>query len=864
MGSFSRLNRFIEEKLKIHSYSLKVVLLFASLILVSMAFALIVDIMHSVEEVRNEIRHAAERAAKFRTTAIRSVVLGIFQADVGLAGLLESSGEKAIEPFLNNFATCVRGENLSLGDVKESFIKEALGSSHKKRLYFHLFPEDWLGVAVVRLRGNTYAFCHKVPYIESILSKKLGAIAKYGAEFYFGKRPQVSEGDILVVYENDYSNASMFVVVPFRNVVRTLVAERVFLYIRLYFVFILFLTVSYLLWARFINYPIDRLKEVVGELERGNYDVNFMDMLSARDEFGGIARLLKSFSDDTRMRLDKLELILDTALISVNTPEEVPSFIRSTLSRINRIFGARFSLFLVEELDTHRFPYLVGSDELPEEEVNGLIEIYREKARETEHTFEEPICVKEKGDRGCLSMVLFKVERNVQGAVIFSMEREIDSINESYLKVVCQHIFGTIRLTYLATTDYLTGIPNRRVLENDMRSHGRLARRYEKPLSLIMCDIDNFKGVNDTYGHEVGDEVLKSVAKLIRSTIRETDIVYRYGGEEFAVLCPETDKAGAYEVAERIREVVRDTKIQVDRDRGIYITVSVGVANFPEDTTDPNELLAVADIALYRAKSEGKDRTATLTGSSDRELFTERFRREKELREFIKKGSTVHHLQPVYDLESGRVFGYELLFRVADGEKLYPMGMFIDYVEDLGLLEDIDRLTVGRVSELLRREDMTPYCFFVNVSPRSLERGKIFTELNLIPKHLRPRLHIEITEQETFLNMDKALTHIERLRNMGFHVVLDDFGKGFSSMSQLRSLVKFLSFIKVDGTFVRNVHRDPYNRAILEGIKTMADRFSLDLIAEFIETEEEMIAVKSIGIRYGQGYYFGKESQAIA
>ncbi|MDQ7082193.1 MAG: hypothetical protein Q9N34_03775 [Aquificota bacterium] len=226
------MNRFIEGKLNIKSYPIKVVLLFTLLIFVSMFLAFLIDVAHSVKEVRSEIEIASERAAKFRTTAIVGIILEIFKADVSLLSYLEKDRD-ALNPLLGGFLECYGSEGFLRGKVERSRVEEALRSSGKKELYFHLFPKDWLGIAVVKQWGRSYFFCHKVPQIENILSKRLGAIAKYGAEFFFGSKPDVKEGDILVAYENDYSNASMYVVVPYRNVIATLVGERVLLYFRL-------------------------------------------------------------------------------------------------------------------------------------------------------------------------------------------------------------------------------------------------------------------------------------------------------------------------------------------------------------------------------------------------------------------------------------------------------------------------------------------------------------------------------------------------------------------------------------------------------------------------------------------------------
>ncbi len=863
MDLFSRINTFVEEKIGIRSYPVKVVSLFALIVFISMFLTFSVDVLISYKEVKEEIKVASERAALFRTTAIRNVVLSLFQGDTALVNLIRSEGISSVEPFLESYITCAYdGENF-LGNVKKDILEEALRRSGERSFYFYLLPDSWLGVAVIRRDGNTYAFCHRVPYLQNILSKKLGAISKYGAEFYFGKKPQVEEGDVLVIYESGFSNASMFVVVPSKNILQALVKDRVILYMRTYLILLLFLGVSYLLWARLINYPVMKLREALEALESGNYDMDLSDIASAKDEFGFMGRLLRDYARETKQRFEKLELIMETALSSVSSPEEVPVFIRNLLSRIDEIFGTRASLFVVEERG--RVLMKIPSGRTSEEQASSLMEFYKKAKDAVSSDTVEPVCFKEVGRRGCRSIVLFRLDEGTEGGLVFSFKEDMDKVNESYLKILCQHIVGTIKLSHLASTDPLTGIPNRRMLEIDMKNFGRLAKRYGKHLSLVMLDIDNFKGVNDTYGHAVGDEVLKRIASLIKESIRDTDRVYRYGGEEFAILCPETDKKGAYELSERIREKIKGTGIEIGVGRRIYITVSLGVASFPEDAEEPEDLLTVADLSLYRAKSEGKDKTVAFLGSKDREEYLERFRSERELAELIRSGSYTHHLQPIYDIQRDYVFGYELLFRVIKEGRDLPMGSFIDKVDDVSLLEMIDLITLRHVMELLKQDELYRYTFFINVSPRSLERGKLLSELSKLPRHQRSRIYLEITERETFLNAREALGYMEELKNLGYKVVMDDFGSGFSTLSSMRNFIKFLDLIKVDGSFIRGIKRDPYNRAILESIKAMADRFSIDIVAEYIETYEDLETVRSMGIRFGQGFYFGKaDIKAIA
>ncbi len=387
-------------------------------------------------------------------------------------------------------------------------------------------------MAVVRWDGKTYLFCHRVPYLKSILSKRLGAIAKYGAEFYFGSKADVGKGGVMVSYGGGFTNTRMFVVVPYENILKTLVKERVFVYLRMYVIFLLFLITSYLLWARLINYPVMRLRHVVGELERGNYDVDFGDILRARDEFGAIAKLMHSYLGDIKKRFEKLELIMETSMSFVSSPEDIPRFIKDSLGSLEEIFGVRASLFLVEEKKTGKTTTLISSRRTSPEQAESLLRFYESKKDELRTEPEEPVCYREEGKRGCKSLLMFRLDDDTNGCFAFRFKGSIDRVDESYLKVVCQHIVGTIKLSYLASTDPLTGIPNRRVLENDLRNYGRLAKRYQKPLSLIMLDIDNFKSINDTYGHGVGDKVLKKVARLIKESIRETETVYRYGGED--------------------------------------------------------------------------------------------------------------------------------------------------------------------------------------------------------------------------------------------------------------------------------------------------------------------------------------------
>ncbi len=635
------------------------------------------------------------------------------------------------------------------------------------------------------------------------------------------------------------------------------------LYLNTFLIFLGLLTVLYPLWSRTIKSPLTELIELTKKLREGYWNTETSSLIYRKDEFGSVARLLQDFSHEFQEKVEKQELILEAVLNTVNYMEEIPPFIKDILNRLNEVMNAKASLFIAEDFHRDRFTLFIASDSAAEEDIALLKEVYKERKKELYTSSEEPVCIKDLKEETVIRAVLFRLEEDTQGAVLLLFKETKYKADENYLKIICQHIISTIRLSHLATTDPLTGVPNRRILEHDIKNHGKLSKRYGKKLSLLMIDIDNFKGINDTYGHSAGDRILKEVTRLIRNNIRETDSLYRYGGEEFAVLCPETDKKGAYELAERIRENIRSTKLWVDKNTYIYITVSLGIANYPEDAEDPQELLVIADISLYKAKSAGKNRSVMLTLPQDKEIYKERFKTERDLRELILKGSTTHHLQPIYDLKKGSIYGYELLFRVIKEGEAVPIGRFLKDIEDLSIMEDIDMITIRYLKRIIKDRKLDPFCFFINISPRSLERGKIIEELSTIPKHIRSRIFIEITERETFLNIESALSYLDLLKDRGFKIAMDDFGSGFSTILQMRYFVKFIDLLKIDGILVRNVSRDPYNRVILESLKTMADRFSIDLVAEFIESEKDLETVKKIGIRFGQGYYLKEDSYRL-
>lgn len=861
MGLIPKINLFVEERVGVRSYPAKVSLLFALLVALSLVTAFVIDVAISFGDIKKQVETASLRAAKFRTTAISNVMEGLFRADRTLVALYRAQGKKVFENLLGPFIECAVFPDGKKGSLNTQVLSEALKVSEGKENFFFFLPDSWKGIAIIRDGKDTFAFCHDVAYIESILSKRLGAIAKYGAEFRFVTSTQTPEAFIKVVYPNEFSNARMVVTVPFGNFVKTLLADRVVVYIRLLAIFSLILFLAYFPVSRLLSYPIRRLRQTIEELERGNYDANMEDLLSAADEFGATARVLHRFSQDTKTRLQKLELIVETALYTVDSLDELPDFAKRVLDRINTIFNARLSLLILEDRILNREIVSIYSGLADKNRIRELIEFFSEEGLDVIAHHLKLECKVQRGENFCRSLMAFKVSESVFGGLVFEFDHSVDAEDEGYLRVLAQHIAGTVRLCYLASTDSLTGIPNRRMLDHDLRKLARLASEWNTSLSLIMIDIDDFKYVNDTYGHRVGDEVLKRIATVIRENVGQTDSVYRYGGEEFTVLSVGTSKEEAVKLAERIREAIKREKVWIDRDRYVSVTVSVGVASLPEDTEDPEELLVIADIGLYRAKKNGKDRTIFLRSKEDVEFYKDLFGKGMDIAELLEKGLFTYELEPIYYLQSGELFGYELLFRaIRDGKPEHVTEFFLN-IADVSILEEIDLGLVKMLPDILKRYPTER--LFVNISPKTLERGRIFTLLEELEDSLRKRILIEVTEREPFRDRKEGLELLKKLKEMGYGIVIDDFGSGTSSLLNLKEWSGVVGFVKIDGVFVRNSGIYPEGRDLLEIIRTAADRFGIECIAEQIEREEDLRAVKEAGIKLGQGRFFSTSEAKV-
>ena len=418
------------------------------------------------------------------------------------------------------------------------------------------------------------------------------------------------------------------------------------------------------------------------------------------------------------------------------------------------------------------------------------------------------------------------------------------------------------QLLHLATHDPLTGLHNRREFNAILERHLARIKRYSGFGALLWMDLDGFKEINDGLGHKVGDELLASLAHRMKSTIRESDVLARLGGDEFAILYPNVDSTQSQIAATRLLDAIRQ-HTAVIQGQQIRTTASMGIVLFPEHGMDPTELLIEADMAMYRAKEQGRNRFCVYSpDEAAMDAPEQRIDWLRMLREALENDGFVLYAQPIIDLETEAVIRYEILIRLLDKEGgIIPPGAFLDIADQFGLSGDIDRWVLRKVTDILSSlgPENRDLCFAINLSPRSMTDSELLRMIETMPALdvIGPvRLVMEITETAAIYNIHVAKDFLRTLRDQGYEFALDDFGMGFSSFYQLKNLD--VDYLKIDGSFVRNLSKDPVDRHLVMAMVHLAGGLGKKTIAEFVEDQETLDILRSIGVDCAQGFHIGR------
>jgi diguanylate cyclase (GGDEF)-like protein len=438
-------------------------------------------------------------------------------------------------------------------------------------------------------------------------------------------------------------------------------------------------------------------------------------------------------------------------------------------------------------------------------------------------------------------------------------------VNWSVLKHRVRRLLHTAeaerKLEHLSYHDTLTGLPNRLLFMDRMDQSISRAMRTGEKFTLLFIDIDHFKVINDSMGHEAGDKLLTTVTSRLQQTLRRSDTIARLGGDEFTIILENiSDPEDIIYVANNLLETLAEPISILERK--VCIGASIGVAVYPDDGESFGALLKNSDTAMYRAKEKGRNTFEFYTSEMSTQAM-KRLELEDSLRNAINNEEFVVYYQPKFDLKTRKLVGMEALVRWDHPESgIIPPDEFIPLAEETGLITSLGKWVIESSCEQLHEWQQKGYHIpnlSINVSARQFHEqnlGNIFRRVmeqyNLAPEHIE----IELTENILVQDHEKARRILDELHSMGIHIALDDFGTGYASMAYLKDFP--INTVKIDRSFISNIPGDKENMAIVRAISGLTQSLDLCLIAEGVETDQQIEFLKDINCEQGQGFYWSR------
>jgi diguanylate cyclase (GGDEF)-like protein/PAS domain S-box-containing protein len=421
-------------------------------------------------------------------------------------------------------------------------------------------------------------------------------------------------------------------------------------------------------------------------------------------------------------------------------------------------------------------------------------------------------------------------------------------------------------LEHLALHDALTGLPNRALFRDRLSRALSRADRTGGCVGVLFLDLDNFKLINDSLGHEAGDKLLKTVANRLQSCLRESDTVARLGGDEFTFLLEDLQHSSdAERIAGRIAEVL-GAPVDLD-DHVVFVSASIGAAVSTSRERQPESLLRDADVAMYRAKAVGKAGYALFDPAMN-QPNVHRLELETDLRNALEQGQLCLHYQPILSLVDKRIVEVEALLRWdRPGHGLVSPATFIPVAEETGLIVPIGRWVMQEACRQAQAWNMqrpadSPLVMSINLSARQLQDPGLLADITSAARSagldLRA-LKLEITETAAMRDMETSVTRLEALKALGVQLAIDDFGTGYSSLNYLKRFP--VDTLKVDRSFIERLEREP-DVAIVQSVVTLAKALHLDVVGEGIETTMQVAQLRALGCDRGQGYLFARPQPA--
>ena len=441
-------------------------------------------------------------------------------------------------------------------------------------------------------------------------------------------------------------------------------------------------------------------------------------------------------------------------------------------------------------------------------------------------------------------------------------EEEINQILESLLSIISSIralSFYTKEIEFFATRDALTNLYNQRVFWEFLEYELNRAKRHNYRVALLVIDLDNFKLINDTYGHIFGDLFIEKFSQKLQEVLEDSNIIARFGGDEFCIIIPDANLEKAYLIAQKIKEISDETVIIAPDGKPISATVSIGIAIFPDHADNAKDLFIVADNMMYKAKKEGKDRIL-YPSREDLSILLER--KEKintTLLYALKHEKVIPYFQPILSLKEMKIKAHEVLMRIENEKgEILPAARFIEVAEEMNIIYKLELLLFKKAFEIIKKENYSGLVF-LNFSPKSIVISGYLDQLRNLAKTYgidTSRIILEITERETVKNLDILNSFIKSLKEFGFRFAIDDFGSGYSSYIYIKKLP--IDFVKIEGDFIKELSTSHIDKAIVKSVTVLSHELNIKTIAEFVEDKSTLDLCKKLGIDYAQGFFIGK------
>lgn len=645
----------------------------------------------------------------------------------------------------------------------------------------------------------------------------------------------------------------------------------------------------------------DALQDIEGEISSVNAvaDLSKIELHGHRRSFEEVDRLYAAVQElvtklrDVAVDKDMLTFeigLLEKFVITSDVIRDWRDYVNNLVIEINKVMSAHV-LFSIFQIDEELFDLEIFWHNKPTPATQGRVENYIRNALKEHSRFSDLTtvninhhCSDQSGeqvelgeDEVRLRVKSFFVDSpKIGGIVGIGVQADdaedetrrlvLDSVLSTLLNVVgsVKAIYKYTRdMEYYATRDPLTDLYNQRVFWELMGHEIERAHRQQQKFGVLLVDLDNFKLVNDNYGHTIGDRFLQQFSDEVRKVLRGGDIFARYGGDEFVLMLPEADVSQVTVIAERILAASRQTSVVTELGEVIRGTASIGMAIYPDHATEAKDLFLFADNMMYKAKAEGKERVAIPTSDDVMAVFKDVSQKSVLILSAIEEKKLVPYFQPLLDIKSDKVVGYEVLSRIEIDGKVMRADEFVEIAEKIGVIHRMDCVIIESALESLHKAEHDGY-IFLNLSPRALVLNEFAKSVRSIVANSgipNERIVFEITERDTVKNISLLERFLNDLKFDGFGLAIDDFGSGFSSFHYLRRFP--VDFLKVEGDFIMNILKSSKDRAFVNSMQSLAHELNIKVIGEFVEDEEVLQELGRMGMDIAQGYHVGRPAREI-